>query len=71
LNITETKIQPFIAIYALAVSNTFSIVTMNITLVTKILPAVTRLHEKPCYKLFEEESLDSLMSYIPQGVRAI
>ena len=23
------------------------------------------------YKLFEEESVDSLMSYIPQGVRAI
>ena len=57
--------------YTLAVSNTFSIVTMNITLVTNILPAVTRLHKKPCYKLFEEESVDSLMSYIPQGVRAI
>ena len=59
------------AMYILAVSNTFSIVTMNITWVTKTLPAVTRLHKKPCYKLFEEDSVDSLMSYIPQGVRAI
>ncbi len=59
------------AMYILAVSNTFSIVTMNITLVTNILPAVTRFHKKPYYKLFEEESVDSLMSYIPQGVRAI
>ena len=57
--------------YTLAVSNTFSIVTMNITWVTKTLPAVTRFHEKPYYKLFVEESVDSLMSYIPQGVRAI
>jgi hypothetical protein len=59
------------AIYRLAVSSTLPSVTATFTLVTNILPAVTRLHKKPCYKLFEEESVDSLMSYIPQGVRAI
>jgi hypothetical protein len=59
------------AIYILAVSSTLPSVTATFTWVTKTLPAVTRLHKKPCYKLFEEESVDSLMSYIPQGVRAI
>ena len=59
------------AMYILAVSSTLPSVTTTITWVTKILPAVTRLHKKPYYKLFEEESVDSLMSYIPQGVRAI
>ncbi len=59
------------AIYILAVSNTLPGVTTTITGVTKALPAVTRLHEKLYYKFFEEDSVDSLMSYIPQGVRAI
>ena len=59
------------AIYILAVSNTLPGVTTTITGITKALPAVTRLHEKLYYKFFEEDSVDSLMSYIPQGVRAI